>query len=112
MSGTHPADRDPNAALRRARDVSRELAEVAAAADAARTTSLDAERRRLLESSRVDARPIDDEGRALLQEIFELNARSIGALEHRRRALARELDMAAAGSRALRAYAANGPRNP
>lgn len=100
-----------NEALRRALDLSRQLAEIAAADGdgVARTADLDAERRRLLESARVDLASIDAEGRRLLQEIVSLNDHSIGALEHRLRAMARDLDIAVAGSRALRAYSATGP---
>ena len=101
-----------NDALRRALELSRQLAEIAAGRDAdgvTRTADLDGERRRLLESVRVDLASIDAEGRRLLQEIISLNDHSIGALEHRMRGMARDLDIAVAGSRALRAYLATGP---
>ena len=101
-----------NEALRRALELSRLLAEIAAGQDGdgvTRTAALDAERRGLLESVRADLASIDAEGRRLLQEIIGLNDHSIGAFEHRLRAMARDLDVAVAGSRALRAYSATGP---
>ena len=103
-----------NEALRRALELSRRLAEIAAGRDGDGdgvdlTADLDAERRRLLESVRADLASIDAEGRRMLQEIIHLNDHSIGTLEHRLRAKARDLDIAVAGSRALHAYSATGP---
>lgn len=95
-----------NAALERALQISREIMQVAAGGDAVRVAGLDAERRRLLESVRIGLNSIDDEGRRLLGEIANLNDRSIGTMEHRLRATARDLDMAAVGQRAMRAYSA------
>ncbi len=103
------AEAEATAMLRRALALSQELALAAAGGEAARAADLDAERRRLLESLRLDRAAIDSEGRSMLREIGELNDRSIGALEHRQRAVARDLDMAVAGVRAVRAYAATGP---
>ena len=99
------ADR-ANAALGRALQISREIMDIAAGGDAERAAGLDAERRRLLESAQSGLHAIDDEGRRLLGEIGELNDRAIGAMEHRLRGKARDLDLAAVGQRAVRAYCA------
>jgi hypothetical protein len=104
MSG---ASSGPNAGLRLAWRLSRELAQIADHGEVDRIPALDAERRALLESLRIARVPLDDEARRLWQEIAALNDRAIGVLEHRRRALEREVDVAVAGARALRAYAAN-----
>ena len=42
--------------------------------------------------------------RDLLQQIAELNDRTIGLVEHHRRGKGREMDMAAVGRRAVAAY--------
>lgn len=104
MSG---AAADPNAILRLASQLTRELAKIADHGEADRIPALDAERRALLESLRSTRVPLDEEGRRLWQEIAAQNDRVIGVLEHRRRALERDLDVAVTGARALRAYAAN-----
>lgn len=94
---------DVAAALRRALEISRELATVADSGDARQAASLDLERLQLLKSVRRD-QPMDEKDRAVLNEIAELNAASIGRLEHRFRAKCRDLDMLSVGQRALRAY--------
>ncbi|MDE2294452.1 MAG: hypothetical protein KGL36_03230 [Gammaproteobacteria bacterium] len=104
MSGT-PAD--PKATLRLAWRLSRDLAQIADHGEVERIPALDAERRALLESLRVARVPLDDEGARLWREIAVFNDRALGVLEHRRRALERDVDVAVAGARALRAYAAN-----
>ena len=104
MNGTSS---EPNAGLRLAWRLSRELAQIADHGEVDRIPVLDAERRALLESLRLARVPLDEEARRLWQEIAALNDRAIGVLEHRRRALEREVDVAVAGARALRAYAAN-----
>jgi hypothetical protein len=94
---------DITAALQRAAEISRELATEADAGDVQATQRLDADRLQLLKSvGRYQALNAGD--RALLREIAELNERAIGLLEHRRRIKGRQLDMAAVGRRAVRAY--------
>ena len=95
--------------LQRALAISRELAAVAEEGDARLALRLDAERLRLLESARHALQPMDEVERAVLREIAELNDRSIGLLEHRFRAKCRDMDMLAAGRRALRAYTTTRP---
>jgi hypothetical protein len=92
------------AALQRALEISRELCEIADAGDVARVAVLDAERRGLLKSARVALQPLDEKDRSVLDAIAELNARSLGRMEHRFRAKCRDMDMLAAGRRAVRAY--------
>jgi len=41
----------------------------------------------------------------MLREIAQLNDRALGLLEHRKRAMGRDMDMLAVGRRAVRAYA-------
>ncbi len=67
--------------------------------------SLDAERLRLLKSARQVLEPMNEKERSVLHAIADLNARSLGRLEHRFRAKCRDMDMLAAGRRAVRAYA-------
>jgi hypothetical protein len=93
------------AALERALALSRDLADAADSGDAAVTQRLDAERRMLLESARADRIDFGDADRAMLREIAVLNSRALGALQHRQRAMARDLDMLSVGRRAVRAYA-------
>ena len=96
--------REAVAALQRALEMSRELFEVADSGDVARVAALDAERRGLLKSARAALQPIDEKDRSVLDAIAELNARSLGRMEHRFRAKCRDIDMLAAGRRAVRAY--------
>jgi hypothetical protein len=93
-------------ALRRALEISRELANIADSGDVQLTQPLDAERLQLLKLARGSAQRLEDGDRRLLQEITELNDRAIGFLEHRRRLKARDLDMISVGRRAVRAYSA------
>ena len=92
------------AALRRALEISRELAAIADGGDLPLTVSLDAERLQLLKSARAALQPMDENDRAVLREIAALNDRALGLLEHRRRAKGRDMDMLAVGRRAVRAY--------
>jgi hypothetical protein len=92
------------AALERALEISQALFEIVDAGDAAKVASLDAERRRLLKSVRHALQPMDDKDRSVLRAIADLNARSLGRMEHRFRAKCRDMDMLAAGRRAVRAY--------
>jgi hypothetical protein len=67
-------------------------------------SQLDAERLKLLKSFRRSAQQVPEADRVLLQQIAELNDRTIGLVEHRQRSKGRELDMAAVGRRAVSAY--------
>lgn len=91
-------------ALQRALQLSRELATAVDAGNLEDAQRLDAERLQLLKSARLALQPLDADVQALVREIAELNDRSIGGLEHRFRAKCRDLDMLAAGRRAVRAY--------
>ena len=91
-------------ALQRALEISQELVAVADGGDLGLTVSLDAERRQLIESARAALQPVDENNRTVLREIAALNDRALGHLEHRRRAMARDMDMLAIGRRAMLAY--------
>jgi hypothetical protein len=93
------------ASLERALELSEQLALIADAGDAGETVRLDAERRQLLKSARAALHPLDERSRSILRQIAELNDRTLGLLEHRRRAKGREMDIAAVGRRAVAAYA-------
>lgn len=95
-------------ALRRAVEISRELAALADDGDVLSAQRLDAERLQLLKSARMAAQPVTEEDRSLLREIADLNDRAIGYLEHRRRCKARDMDMLSAGRRAVNAYSSSG----
>jgi hypothetical protein len=95
---------EASADLRRALDLSRALLEAATLGESIAVTSIDAERLQLLKSARRGAKVLDATQRTLLQEIAILNDKSIGLLEHYRRIKAREMEMAAVGRRAVRAY--------
>ncbi len=95
---------EASAALARALDISRELAAVADNGDVRTTGSLDAERRQLLQLVRRALQTLDEKDRGVLQEIAQLNERALGLLEHRKRAIGRDMDMLAVGRRAVRAY--------
>jgi hypothetical protein len=97
----HEAER----ALERARELSHELVELAERGAVAEVVRLDAQRLGLLKSVRHALQPMTEKEHAVLSEIVELNARSIGRMEHRFRAKCRDMDMLAAGRRAVRAYA-------
>ncbi len=96
-----------SAALQRALAISHELVAVADHGDIALTERLDAERLQLLQSVKA-AQPLREIDRAMLSEIADLNGKAIGFLEHRRRAMGRNLDMLVVGKRAAQAYSATG----
>ena len=97
--------RRPRRRSQRALELSQRAArQLADTGEAERVISLDAERLRLIKSARHALTPMTDEDRAVLREIADLNARSLGRMEHRLRAKCRDMDMLAAGRRALRAY--------
>jgi hypothetical protein len=95
-------------ALDQALELSQELLEIAEAGDATRISSLDAQRHALLKSVREARRPLDQRELSVLRTIADLNALSLGKMEHRLRAKCRDLDMLAAGRRAVRAYGFTG----
>jgi hypothetical protein len=97
--------------LQRALAISRELSQLAEAGDIAMALALDRQRRELLRVARPGRgshEALGERERAMVAEIASLNDRALGALEHRLRIKARELDMAAVGRRAVAAYAATG----
>lgn len=93
------------AALNRALELSHQLIAVADRGEVHEVLRLDAERLVLLKSARHAIEPMSQEDRTVLRAIADLNARSIGRMEHRFRGKCRDMDMLAAGRRALRAYA-------
>jgi hypothetical protein len=93
------------AALQRALELSQELVTVAESGDVGEVVRLDAERLRLLKSVRHTLQPPSPADRSMLRAIADLNARSLGRMEHRFRAKCRDMDMLTAGRRAVRAYA-------
>jgi hypothetical protein len=95
--------------LQRALELSEELLNIADSGEAERVTSLDAERLRLIKSARQALTPLNEKDRAVLRQIADLNAQSLGRMEHRFRAKCRDMDMLAAGKRALRAYSNQRP---
>jgi hypothetical protein len=96
-----------NPALLRALAVSGQMFEAAEKFDFQNVASLDAERLQLLKLFKLEVRNVDSASRTLLQQISLLNDRTIGLLEHQRRAKGREMDMAAVGRRAIAAYSNN-----
>jgi hypothetical protein len=92
-------------ALRRALELSQQLMTVAESGDVGEVVRLDAERLRLLKSVRHVLQPLSPADRSMLRAIADLNARSLGRMEHRFRAKCRDMDMLTAGRRAVRAYA-------
>jgi hypothetical protein len=93
-----------NSALARALALSHEMFATAERADLQSLERLDAERLELLKSFRLETRQVGAAERALLQQISQVNDRTIGMLEHQRRAKGRDMDMAAVGRRAVAAY--------
>jgi hypothetical protein len=93
-----------NSGLARALALSQEMLAAAEQANLQTLELLDAERLELLKSFRLDTKHVDAADRALLQQISQMNDRTIGLLEHQRRSRGRDLDMAAVGRRAVAAY--------
>jgi hypothetical protein len=92
------------AALERALGISEQLAVLADRGDVRETVRLDAERLQLLKSARAALHVLDEQSRSILRKITVLNDRTLGLMEHRRRAKGREMDVAAVGRRAVAAY--------
>jgi hypothetical protein len=106
--GASSASRDEAAAaLHQALALSQELLQAVESGDAGRVSNLDAERRRLLQSVRPALQSFDEKELTVLRTIADLNARSLGQMEHRFRSKCRDMDMLAAGRRAVRAYGSN-----
>ncbi len=95
---------EATAALRRALEISQQLAAVADDGDVQLAVRLDAERLELLQSFRLGRKQPDARDQAMLREISHLNDRAIGSMEHRLRSKGRAMDMAAVGRRAVVAY--------
>ena len=90
--------------LTRALALSHDMFAAAEAADLPSLERLDAERLELLKSFRLEVQHANAAERALLQQISQLNDRTIGLLEHQRRSKGRDMDLAAVGRRAVAAY--------
>lgn len=104
-AGCAPTGRlEATAALGRVLELSLQVLAASESGEAALVISLDAERRRLLQSVRATLIPMNDEDRTVLAQIADLNDRSLGRMEHRLRAKCRDMDMLFAGRRAVRAY--------
>jgi hypothetical protein len=103
-------DATVNSGLARALTLSQEMLAAAEQADLRSLESLDAERLDLLKSFRLETRQVNADDRALLQQISEMNDRTIGLLEHQRRSKGRDMDMAAVGRRAVAAYSSMRPQ--
>ena len=100
-------DASPGAALAGALEFSNALLGAADRGDLEAVAELDARRLQLLKSYRAGALPVTSGDERMLREIFQLNERAIGLMEHHRRIKARALDLAAVGRRAVAAYATN-----
>ena len=94
-----------SAVLERALELSRAVLAAADRGEGETALSIDAERLQLLKSVRSSATAFDASQRMLIKEIAVLNAKSIGALEHQRLLKGREIEQAAVGRRAVKAYA-------
>jgi hypothetical protein len=95
---------DSSCSLTRALALSQEMLAAAESADVQSLERLDAERLELLKSFRLGVQHANAAERALLQQISQLNDRTIGLLEHHRRSKGRDMDLAAVGRRAVAAY--------
>ena len=93
-----------NSRLVRALALSHEMFAAAEQANLRSLELLDAERLELLKSFWRDTKRADAADRALLEQISQINDRTIGLLEHQRRRKGRDIDMAAVGRRAVTAY--------
>jgi hypothetical protein len=91
--------------LQRALRLSQQIAALADGGDVSQLVRLDAERLQLLKAARAALHPLDEQSGSMVRQITALNDRTLGLMEHRRRAKGREMDMAAVGRRAVAAYA-------
>jgi hypothetical protein len=94
-----------SAALERALELSRVLLAAADRGEGDTVRAIDAERLQLLKSARGTALAFDASQRMMLEEIAVLNDKSIGSLEYHRRIKGRQMEEAAMGRRAVKAYA-------
>jgi hypothetical protein len=99
-----------NPGLARALTLSQEMLAAAEQANLQSLELLDAERLELLKSFRLEVEQVNAADRALLEQISQINDRTIGLLEHQRRSKGRDMDMAAVGRRAVAAYSSIGLR--
>jgi hypothetical protein len=93
-----------NQGLLRALALSQEMFAAAEQANLRSLELLDAERLELIKSFRLETKHANAADRALLEQISQMNDRTIGLLEHQRRSKGRDIDMAAVGRRAVAAY--------
>jgi hypothetical protein len=93
-----------NLSLARALALSHDMLSAAEKGDLQSLAPLDLQRMELLQFFRNSTKQVSAADQALLRQIAEVNARAIGLLEHQRRGKGRDLDMAAAGRRAVAAY--------
>jgi hypothetical protein len=98
-------DGKDNQGLLRALALSQEMFAAAEQANLRSLELLDAERLELLKSFWRETKRADAADRSLLEQISQINDRTIGLLEHQRRSKGRDIDMAAVGRRAVAAYA-------
>jgi hypothetical protein len=97
-------DRPIHPSLARALALSNEMLASAEQGKLPSLELLDAERLKLLKSFRLEVQHVNAADQALLQQIAQLNDRTIGLLEHHRRAKGRQMDLASVGRRAVAAY--------
>jgi hypothetical protein len=107
MSDALPEQVRPHEELERAVAISRDLVAAAGSGDSVAVVALDRERRKLLESVAASGNSLDTVASQLLQEVVALNNQSIGAMEHQRRIMQRQLDGVLIGRRAVNAYGDN-----
>jgi hypothetical protein len=107
MMNSHGDETPAHETLERAGALSRALAAAAAGGDSAAVVALDRERRKLLESLAATGNALDPAAHQLMQEVVALNNQSIGAMEHQRRIMQRQLDGVLIGRRAVNAYGVN-----
>jgi hypothetical protein len=93
--------------LARALAISHDMLAAAETGNLQSLTSLDLERMDLLKFFRSSMTRMSASDRVLLQQIAQLNDRTIGLVEHQRRSKGRDLDMAAVGRRAVAAYSSH-----
>jgi hypothetical protein len=93
-----------NPGLARALTLSQEMLAAAEQANLQSLGLLDAERLELLKFFRLEVKQVNAADRALLEQISQINDRTIGLLEHQRRSKGRDMDVAAVGRRAVAAY--------
>jgi succinate dehydrogenase flavin-adding protein (antitoxin of CptAB toxin-antitoxin module) len=93
--------------LARALALSHEMLDSAEKGNLQSLAALDLERMDLLKFFRNSTRQPSPADQALLHQIAQLNDRTIGLVEHRRRGKGRDLDMAAVGRKAVAAYSSH-----